>query len=86
MESTKSKVTSKGQIVIPKQIRMRYGIKPATVIRWVQKDEGVLLIPDSENAVTAARGMLPKTTGLLAKLMAARRADRENEDRYGKNR
>ena len=79
METLKSKVTSKGQIVIPKQIRARYGIKPSSVIHWVQKGEGVLMVPDSEDSVLAARGMIRKS-GLLEKLLKARREDRLRED------
>ena len=79
MEPLKSKVTSKGQIVIPKEIRARYGIKKATVIYWIQKGEGVLMIPDSEDAVIAAKGMIPKS-GLLERLLKERRSDRLKEN------
>lgn len=79
METLKSTVTSKGQIVIPKEIRVRYGIKKATIIHWVQKGEGVLMIPDSEDAVLAAKGMIPKS-GLIEKLLQSRRADRLKEN------
>jgi AbrB family looped-hinge helix DNA binding protein len=85
METLKSKVTSKGQIVIPKQIRVRYGIKPATVIHWVQTGEGVMMVPDSEDAVLSARGMIRKS-GLLNKLLEARREDRRREARHDKGR
>jgi AbrB family looped-hinge helix DNA binding protein len=73
MEILKSKVTSKGQIVIPKEIRARYGITKATVIHWIQKGEGVLMVPDSEDAVIAAKGMIAKS-GLLDKLLQDRRS------------
>ena len=79
METLKSTVTSKGQIVSPKEIRARYGIKKATVIHWIQKGEGVLMIPDSEDAVIAAKGMIPKS-GLIEKLLQTRRADRLKEN------
>ena len=79
MEIFKSKVTSKGQIVIPKEIRVRYGIKRATIIHWIQKREGVLMIPDSEDAVIAAKGMIPKS-GMIDKLLQARRDDRIKEN------
>ena len=82
MEPLKSKVTSKGQIVIPKQIRAKYGIKPSTVIHWVQKGEGVLMVPDSEDPVVAAKGMIKKS-GLLEKLLKARREDRLKEEKRG---
>ena len=79
METLKSTVTPKGQIVIPKEIRARYGIIKATIIHWIQKGEGVLMIPDSEDAVIAAKGMIPKS-GLIEKLMQSRRADRLKEN------
>jgi AbrB family looped-hinge helix DNA binding protein len=82
MEISKSKVTSKGQIVIPKEIRTRYGIKPASVIHWIQKQEGILMVPDSEDSVLAARGMIRKA-GLLKKLLTARKADRVKEAKRG---
>jgi AbrB family looped-hinge helix DNA binding protein len=64
MHTATSKVTSKGQVVIPKRIREKYGIHPATSIRWVEKKEGILMVPDSEDPITAARGML-KGSGIL---------------------
>lgn len=79
MEAHKSKVTSKGQIVIPKEIRVKYGINKATVIHWVQKGEGVLMIPDSEDAVIAAKGMISKS-GLLDKLLDERRTEKRKEN------
>ncbi len=82
MESLKSRVTSKGQIVIPKQIRARYGIKPSSVIHWVEKGEGILMVPDSEDSISAARGMIQKA-GLLDKLLRNRREDRMKEEKRG---
>jgi len=64
MHPITSKVTTKGQIVIPKRIREKYGIHPATSIRWVEKKEGILMIPDSEDPIAAARGML-KGSGIF---------------------
>ncbi len=45
MEAISSKVTSKGQVVIPKRLRVKYGIRSATAIRWIEKDQGILMIP-----------------------------------------
>jgi AbrB family looped-hinge helix DNA binding protein len=78
METLKSKVTSKGQIVIPKQIRARYGIRAATVVQWIQKSEGILMVPVSEDSILAAKGMIKKA-GLLKQLMRARQLDRLKE-------
>ena len=64
MHNSTSKVTTKGQIVIPKKIREKYGIHPSTSIRWIEKEEGILMVPDSEDPIVAARGML-KGSGVL---------------------
>ncbi|BBO72959.1 hypothetical protein DSCW_03760 [Desulfosarcina widdelii] len=79
MEILKSKVTSKGQIVIPKEIRSKYGITKATVIHWIQRGEGVLMIPDSEDSIIAAKGMIAKS-GSLDKLLQDRRSAMLKED------
>ena len=64
MRTATSKVTTKGQIVIPKRILEKYGIYPSTSIRWIEKREGILMVPDSEDPITSARGML-KGSGVL---------------------
>ncbi len=68
MHTATSKVTTKGQVVIPKKIRDKYGIVPTTSIRWVEKKEGILMIPDSEDPIVAARGMLERSGTLEAYL------------------
>ena len=79
MESLKSKVNSKGQIVIPKQIRIKYGIKASTTIRWVQREDGLLMVPESGDPIFKARGMFKKS-GMLKKLMAEKKLDKKKEN------
>jgi hypothetical protein len=55
-------------------------IHQQAVIRWVQKSEGVLMIPDSEDSILTAKGMIRKA-GLLEKLLKARHADRLKEEK-----
>jgi AbrB family looped-hinge helix DNA binding protein len=42
MDTISSKVTSKGQVVIPKRLREKYGIRSLTAIRWIENDQGIL--------------------------------------------
>jgi len=79
VETTQSKVTSKGQIVIPKKIRKKYGITPQTVVHWVEKDDGIMMVPDVEDPIESARGMF-KRSGLLDKLLEAKRVERMLEN------
>jgi len=80
MKIPSSKVTSKGQIVIPKRIRKKYHIAPSTLIRWIEKEEGILMVPDSEDPILAARGML-KGSGLLKVYMQEKRDEKKREER-----
>ena len=78
MESMSSRVTSKGQVVIPKKLREKYGIRTATAIRWIEKDQGILMVPESEDPIVAARGML-KGSGILKAFMKEKRREKQKE-------
>lgn len=78
MQTASSKVTSKGQIVIPKKIREKYGIRPSTSIHWIEKEEGILMVPDSDDPILSARGML-KGSGLLKAYLLEKKKDKERE-------
>jgi len=82
MQRLSSKVTSKGQIVIPKKIREKYGISPSTSIHWVEKEEGILMIPDSEDPIVAARGML-EGSGILKAYLKDKMREKEKEEKKG---
>jgi AbrB family looped-hinge helix DNA binding protein len=82
MQALSSKVTSKGQIVIPKKIRDKYGIRSSTLIYWIEKEEGILMIPDSEDPIIAARGML-KGSGILKAYLKDKKREKEKEDKKG---
>ena len=77
METSTSRVTSKGQVVIPKKLREKYRILPVTVIRWIEKDNGILMVPESEDTIKAARGML-QGTGLLNAYLKEKRLERQS--------
>jgi len=79
MEAISSKVTSKGQVVIPKRLRVKYGIRSATAIRWIEKDQGILMVPESENPIVAARGML-KGSGILKAYLKEKRLEKQREN------
>jgi AbrB family looped-hinge helix DNA binding protein len=80
LETVSSKVTSKGQVVIPKKLREKYGIRTATAIRWIEKDQGILMVPESEDPIVEARGML-KGSGILKAYMKEKRREKEKENK-----
>ncbi|MFC1580382.1 AbrB/MazE/SpoVT family DNA-binding domain-containing protein [Thermodesulfobacteriota bacterium] len=80
METMSSKVTSKGQVVIPKRLREKYGIRSATAIRWIEKDQGILMVPESEDPIVATRGML-KGSGILKAYLKEKRLEKQRENK-----
>jgi len=80
MKTASSKVTSKGQIAIPKRIREKYGIHPATAIRWIEKEEGILMVPETEEPIAAARGML-QGSGILRAYLEEKELEKWRENR-----
>ena len=84
MEAGSSRVTSKGQIVIPKKLREKYAIAPTMRIRWIPKEEGLLMVPETHDAIKAARGML-QGSGLLKIYMKEKSLEKRRETkRFGK--
>lgn len=79
MQFAKSKVTSKGQIVIPKRFRDKYNIDKSTCIKWIEKEEGILMVPESDDPIVLARGMLRR--GILGKYMQEKSKDKVREDK-----
>lgn len=41
------RITVKGQVTIPKAIRERYGLRPGSQVRFVEKDRRVVLEKDA---------------------------------------
>ena len=80
MYTATSKVTTKGQIVIPNKIREKYGIHPSTSIRWIERKEAILMVPDSEDPIIAARGML-KGSGVLKAYMWEKDSEKKMEEK-----
>ena len=67
------KTLSKGQIVIPAEIRKRYHIEPGTEIQIMEYGGIIYLIPPVENPINAACGLLPSKPSLSEKLIRERK-------------
>ncbi len=71
-------VTSKGQVVIPSQIRRRLGIKEGTFLE-INVDEAskkIILTPITREYIHSLRGKY-KGKGLLKALMAEKQREKE---------
>jgi AbrB family looped-hinge helix DNA binding protein len=72
-------ITVKGQIVIPAELRRKYGITPNTRIAILDNGHEIILRPITEQYLKKLQGSL-KGSGALEDLMKERRKDRERED------
>jgi AbrB family looped-hinge helix DNA binding protein len=70
--------TVKGKIVIPAELRRKYGIKAGTKIIVIDTGEGIILKPVTEESLKRLQGRL-KGKGVLKSLMEERRKDTERE-------
>jgi AbrB family looped-hinge helix DNA binding protein len=77
------KTSSKGQIVIPKEIRDKLGIGPGkkVLLRVVGEHAEIVPLPDSP--IECMRGMLKAETSLAEELLRERRKDDEIDERRG---
>ena len=71
-----SYTTVKGQIVIPSEIRKKYGIKAGTKIEILDEGERIVLQPITREYVHSLRGKY-KGKGLLKALAAEKKRERE---------
>jgi AbrB family looped-hinge helix DNA binding protein len=70
--------TVKGQIVIPAQLRRKYGINAGTRIAVIDTGDAILLKPITDESLRKLQGSL-KGKGVLKSLMEERRKDSERE-------
>jgi AbrB family looped-hinge helix DNA binding protein len=52
----RSTITSRGQTVIPAEIRKRFHLDPSKRLEWVVENGNIRVVPVAENPVTAFRG------------------------------
>jgi AbrB family looped-hinge helix DNA binding protein len=73
-------VTSKGQLVVPARLRRRYGIKPGTKVRFIERPDGILFQPVTPEYIRSVCGMLSSDTSVTEELLRDRAKDREREE------
>jgi AbrB family looped-hinge helix DNA binding protein len=77
------RTSSKGQIVIPKQIREKLGIVPGKRVLFRLVGNHAEIVPLPDDPVKAMRGMLRSDTSLAEELLKERRKDNEIDEKCG---
>ena len=72
-------VSAKGWVVIPAELRKKYGIKPGSKLQFVDYGGVMSLIPGFEDPVRNGAGMLQEGPSLTDAVVAEHRRERERE-------
>ena len=70
-----STVSHKGWVVIPEELRRRYGIKKGDKVHLVDYGGVISIVPASRTPVKSAKGMSKGGTSLLKALAKTRQED-----------
>ncbi len=76
------KTSSKGQIVIPKEIREELGITPGKKVLFRVVGQHVEITPLAEDSIKALRGILKGGRSLAKELMAERKRDNRIDEKH----
>lgn len=75
----KAKVTTRGQVSIPSDIRKKFHIEPESKVEWIIEGNVIKVIPLPKDAIVAFRGR-GKKKYTHKKLTKDRRAERRKEN------
>lgn len=81
----KSVISTKGQLVIPKKFRQKYGLQPQTLVEIVDTGKNLVLIPIHGDPVKNSRGMLKDTKISTQSLLSMKKEERQREDKVKKD-
>lgn len=73
-------MSAKGWVVIPKDLRDKYGLRRGAQVQVVEYGEILALVPLPDDPVKALHGMLEEGPSLTADLLAERARERSREE------
>ena len=75
------KTSSKGQVVIPIEIREKLGIKPGQMVNLTLEGDKAVITPLPEDPIKALRGVLKGKPSLTKALLKERKEERIREEK-----
>ncbi len=75
-----SVLTTKGQLLIPKRIRNKYGIKSGVKVLFEETENGVVIKPMNENYFKSFAGILKSTGDLKAEIAKLKEEEKKLEE------
>lgn len=83
MRSFRTVISSKGQVVIPADLREKYGLDQGTRATWTEEEGRLVLTPLTAQRIKEIRGFLKPRPGeptMFDELFAERERERKRED------
>ncbi len=69
-------ISTKGQIVIPQELRERYHLQPNTQAQWIDMGGVLMLVPKLKDPLKESRGFLKNSSFTQKTLKTDRRQDK----------
>jgi len=73
------KTSAKGQLVIPAELRLKYGLKPGTLVYVSDTGKEIVLSPAPTHPIEAACGFLRSKKSLSKELIRERKKEHRHE-------
>ena len=74
-------LTSKGQLLIPRRLRIKYGISSGAKVAFIETPDGIVLKAMDENFFNRFVGMLKNEAPSLAEYKAWRKEEKVKEEK-----
>ena len=74
-----AQISPKGQILIPKRIRNKYGVKPGGKVHILEQTEGILIKPAPQDPLSTACGFLKGDFSLTDDLLKEHLKEKKHE-------
>jgi AbrB family looped-hinge helix DNA binding protein len=84
MATYRTVISSKGQVVIPAELREQFGLEKGTPATWTEENGRLVLTPITLQRIREIRGFLkpkPGEPSMFEELFAERARERERENR-----
>ena len=75
-------ISKKGQVLIPRKIREKYGVKPGANIQLLEGTTGIVIKPAPEDPIAAACGFLEGDFSLTQDLIQEHHKESEHERKH----
>ena len=82
MASYRTVISSKGQVVIPAELRQQFGLEPGTPATWTEEKGRLVLTPITAQRIREIRGFLkpkPGQPSMFEEHLAERERERQRE-------